>query len=119
MAYPENSGAKLLISLLPARSGTQPFSQEFGMEGSDPPMDHVRRTTGVAPSWNPPPDASSPQEQQMSATKLSRLAGLVFVLAAVFGGAGAASASIEHETVDSSVAIEAPTSMRLMDTVWS
>ena len=55
----------------------------------------------------------------MSARKLSRLAGLVFVLAAVFGGAGAASASIEHETVDSSVAIEAPSSMRLLDTVWS
>ena len=55
----------------------------------------------------------------MSARKLSRLAGLVFVLAAVFGGAGAASASIGHETADSSVAIEAKTSMSLLDTVWS
>ncbi len=54
----------------------------------------------------------------MSARKLSRLAGLVFVLTAVFGGVGAASASIEHETADSSVAVEAPASMRLLETVW-
>ncbi len=55
----------------------------------------------------------------MSARRLSRLAGLVFVLAAVFGGAGAASASIGHETADSSIAIEAPASLRLLDTVWN
>ena len=34
----------------------------------------------------------------MSARKLSRLAGLVFVLAAILGGVGAASAVAEHET---------------------
>ncbi len=38
----------------------------------------------------------------MSARKLSRLAGLVFVLAAVFSGAGAASAASEHATRGSS-----------------
>lgn len=54
----------------------------------------------------------------MSARKLSRLAGLVFVLTVVFGGAGAASASIGHETADSSVAVEASASMRLIETVW-
>ena len=32
----------------------------------------------------------------MSARKLSRFAGLVFVLAAIFGGVGAASAVAEH-----------------------
>jgi hypothetical protein len=36
----------------------------------------------------------------MSAKKLSRLAGLVFVLAAVFGGAGAASASAPAVVAD-------------------
>lgn len=35
-------------------------------------------------------------EQDMSARKLSRFAGLVFVLAAIFGGVGAASAVAEH-----------------------
>ncbi len=54
----------------------------------------------------------------MSARRLSRLAGLVFVLTAIFGGAGAASASIGHETADSSVAVEAETSMRFFETVW-
>jgi hypothetical protein len=33
----------------------------------------------------------------MSARKLSRFAGLVFVLAAMVGGVGAASAVVEHE----------------------
>ncbi len=55
----------------------------------------------------------------MSARKLSRLAGLVFVLAAVFGGAGAASASIGHETADSRVVVEAETSMIALDTIWN
>lgn len=86
------------------------------MEGFDPPAHHVRRTTGVAPSWNPPPNAFSLQEQQMSARKLSRLAGLVFVLAAVFGGAGAATASIGHET--SATVAEASFTIRFADTVW-
>jgi hypothetical protein len=35
------------------------------------------------------------QERQMSARKLGRLAGLVFVLAAVFGGIGAATVGNE------------------------
>ena len=34
----------------------------------------------------------------MSARKLSRLAGLVFVLAAILGGVGVGAASAEHET---------------------
>jgi uncharacterized membrane protein len=58
------------------------------------------------------------QEQQMSARKLSRLAGLVFVLTAVFGGAGAASASIGAESADSVIAVEARASMSAFDTVW-
>jgi hypothetical protein len=54
----------------------------------------------------------------MSARKLSRLAGLVFVLTAVFGGAGAASASIGAESADSVIAVEARASMSAFDTVW-
>jgi hypothetical protein len=56
----------------------------------------------------------------MSARKLSRLAGLVFVLTAVFGGVGAASASAEQETGGSSatVAVEAG-ALRMGDIVWS
>jgi len=52
----------------------------------------------------------------MSARKLSRLAGLVFVLAAVFGGAGAASASIGHENTET--VAEASYAVILADTVW-
>jgi hypothetical protein len=54
----------------------------------------------------------------MSARKLSRLAGLVFVLAAVFGGAAAASA--QHETGGSThvVASTDAIQMRNLETVW-
>jgi hypothetical protein len=42
----------------------------------------------------------------MSARKLGRLVGLVFVLAAVFGGAGAASATAGHATEASVAAVD-------------
>jgi hypothetical protein len=55
----------------------------------------------------------------MSARKLSRLAGLVFVLAALIGGTGAATASAEHGTGGSStVASVTATKLGLLDTVW-
>jgi hypothetical protein len=37
----------------------------------------------------------------MSARRLSRLAGLVFVLAAIIGGVGAVDAGVQHKTGDS------------------
>jgi hypothetical protein len=52
----------------------------------------------------------------MSARKLGRLAGLVFVLAAVFGGVGAASVG-QHETGGCTVATGA-IEMRTLETVW-
>jgi hypothetical protein len=52
----------------------------------------------------------------MSARKLGRLAGLVFVLAAVFGGVGAASAG-QHEAGGSTAATGA-VQMSLLETVW-
>jgi hypothetical protein len=66
-----------------------------------------------------PPDGRhfSLQEQQMSARKLGRLAGLVFVLAAVFGGIGIPSHVSEHEaggTTDIS-AVE----MANLEVIWS
>jgi hypothetical protein len=56
----------------------------------------------------------------MSARKLSRLAGLVFVLAAVFGGAGAAQAAPEHATWGSSEVSAAAATYRLqgVDITW-
>ena len=53
----------------------------------------------------------------MSARKLSRFAGLVFVLAAVFGGIGVASAATEHE---GSTAVSAASvgSLQRVDVVW-
>jgi hypothetical protein len=56
----------------------------------------------------------------MSARKLSRLAGLVFVLTAVFGGVSAASASAEQETGGSSatVTVEAG-ALRMGDVIWT
>lgn len=55
----------------------------------------------------------------MSARKLSRLAGLVFVLAAVFGGAGAASAASEHETRGSSdITATTAYQLRAFDITW-
>lgn len=55
----------------------------------------------------------------MSARKLSRFAGLVFVLAAACGGAGAASAAAEHET-RGSIDITATTAyqLRALDITW-
>jgi hypothetical protein len=56
----------------------------------------------------------------MSARKLSRLAGLVFVLAAVFGGAGAAQAAPEHVTWGSSEVSTTAAAYRLqgIDITW-
>jgi hypothetical protein len=55
----------------------------------------------------------------MSARKLGRFAGLVFVLAALIGGTSAATASAEHGTGGSStVASVATTKLGLLDTVW-
>ena len=52
----------------------------------------------------------------MSARKLGRLAGLVFVLAAVFGGVGAASVG-QHEA-GGSTAVTSAMQMRTLETVW-
>ena len=52
----------------------------------------------------------------MSARKLGRLAGLVFVLAAVFGGIGAASAA-QHEAGGSS-AITSVARMATLEVIW-
>jgi hypothetical protein len=55
----------------------------------------------------------------MSARKLGRFAGLVFVLAALIGGIGAATASAEHGTGGSStVSSVAATQLGLVDTIW-
>ena len=56
----------------------------------------------------------------MSARKLGRFAGLVFVLAALIGGTGAASASAEHGTGGSSATASATaTNLSLIDTIWA
>ena len=52
----------------------------------------------------------------MSARKLSRFAGLVFVLAAIFGGVGAASAVTEHETGGAATTAAMP--LTLLDMNW-
>jgi hypothetical protein len=52
----------------------------------------------------------------MSARKLSRLAGLVFVLAAILGGVGAAGAVAEHET--GGAAHTAVVQVPLIDVNW-
>ena len=84
------------------------------MRGFDRPADTARRTARMAPSCNPRPDATSQLEQHMSARKLSRLAGLVFVLAAFLGGVGAASA--EHDT--GGAAATASVQSSLIDINW-
>lgn len=56
-------------------------------------------------------------EQQMSARKLSRIAGLVFVVAAVFGGAGAANAAVVHEAGGSS-SVSIAAAHRAADVIW-
>jgi hypothetical protein len=52
----------------------------------------------------------------MSARKLGRLAGLVFVLAAVFGGVGVASHAATHEAGSST---SSAISMIALEGVWS
>jgi hypothetical protein len=52
----------------------------------------------------------------MSARRLSRFAGLVFVLAAIVGGVGAASSGAQHGTGDS--AVTAATQNAPGDIVW-
>lgn len=54
----------------------------------------------------------------MSARKLSRLAGLVFVLAALFGGVGATTIVAQHEAGGSSVT-SALAQTTQGDTVWN
>ena len=55
----------------------------------------------------------------MSAKKLGRLAGFVFVLAAVFGGVGSATTASAHETGDSSAVTAAVVRPQLaVDIVW-
>jgi hypothetical protein len=54
----------------------------------------------------------------MSARKLGRLAGLVFVLAAVFGGIGAASHVAKHEAGGSG-ATNTAIEMRMLEGTWS
>ena len=54
----------------------------------------------------------------MSARKLGRLAGFVFVLAAVFGAPAAASASVEHKS-EVSVDYTVTAAQRLIDIVWT
>jgi hypothetical protein len=53
----------------------------------------------------------------MSARKLGRLAGLVFVLAAVFGGIGVASQVAKHEAGGSS-AITSVARMATLEVIW-
>jgi hypothetical protein len=61
----------------------------------------------------------SVQESSMSAKKLGRLAGFVLVLAAMFGGVGAASVATAYETGDSgAVTTTLDSPQRLGDIVW-
>ncbi len=56
----------------------------------------------------------------MSARKLSRLAGLVFVLAAAFGGVGAASVSAERDAGGSdATVVEAAGTVNRIDVIWT
>jgi hypothetical protein len=54
----------------------------------------------------------------MSARKLGRLAGFVFVLAAVLGGPAAASASVEHKAEVSASSTVSGTQLQLFDLIW-
>ena len=54
----------------------------------------------------------------MSARKLGRLAGFVFVLAAVFGSPAAASAS-DHKVEVSAGAVVSGSQLRLIDIIWT
>ena len=53
----------------------------------------------------------------MSARKLGRIAGFVFVLAAIFGSPAAASASVEHKA-EASVGSTVAVSTALGDIIW-
>ena len=55
----------------------------------------------------------------MSARKLGRLAGFVLVLAVVFGGPAAASASVEHKAEVSADSTVSGTQFRLFDLIWN
>ena len=55
----------------------------------------------------------------MSARKLSRLAGLVFVLAAVFGGVGAASGSVERDAGGTDATVVAAGTVNRIDVIWT
>jgi hypothetical protein len=55
----------------------------------------------------------------MSARKLGRLAGFVFVLAAVFGSPAAASASVEHRAEVSAGSEVTGSQLRLIDIIWT
>jgi hypothetical protein len=56
----------------------------------------------------------------MSARKLSRLAGLVFVLAAAFGGVGAASVSAERDAGGAqAAAVQAAGTVNRIDVIWT
>jgi len=60
------------------------------------------------------------REQLMSARKLSRLVGFLFVLAVMLGVVGTASAAVvEHTTGSATEAgTEVGATLRLLDTVW-
>ena len=92
------------------------------MCGFDPPAGTARRTTGVAPSWNPPPDAPFHiREQLMSTRKLSRLVGFLFVLAVMLGGVGTASAAAVEQSTGSATAAGAgvAATLGLFDSHWT
>ena len=55
----------------------------------------------------------------MSARKLGRLAGFVFVLAAVLGSPAAASASVEHKAGGTAISAESVTDLRVFDLNWT
>jgi hypothetical protein len=55
----------------------------------------------------------------MSARKLGRLAGFVFVLAAVLGSPAAASASVQHKAEVSVGSAVPGTQLRFIDIIWN
>jgi hypothetical protein len=54
----------------------------------------------------------------MSARKLGRLAGLVFVLAAAIGGVSAATQSTDHTGGDKAIATTSEVTYRTLELVW-
>lgn len=55
----------------------------------------------------------------MSARKLGRLAGFVFVLAVVFGSPAAASAGVEHKAEVTAGSAVSESQFRLIDIIWN